>query len=314
MYVGFDIGGTNVKYGVLNAQGEILEKGIIPTKLELEGLLTELTEIASAYQQKHEIEGIGVSAPGIVQKNGLMLTGGAIQALYGVNLKEELETRTGLPVAVENDANAAAIAEHWIGNAIGIDNYLCVVLGTGVGGGIIINGQVYRGAHGMAGEFGYMMTHDLDLSQNIEETSLNWTSAVVGGLYRQYNRAMKQVDPDFVSVHDANVIMTLAREHDEIAERVMNQFYQDIAVGMINLIGCFDPEVILIGGGISANQEFMEKLTATIDDLEAKHASINFLKGKTIAPVKPAKLRNDAGLIGAVYQVKQQMQKVNLTV
>ncbi len=309
MYVGIDIGGTNIKYGILNDLGEITEKGLISTKHNKKELILDLVTIIKAYQQHYIVEGVGISAPGIIEKNGFMLTGGAIKELYGVNLQEEIQKKTKLPVKVENDANAAAIAESWIGNAVGIDNYLCVVLGTGVGGGIVINGEVYRGAHGMAGEFGYMMTHALDLSQNIEEASLNWNSAVIGGLCRQYNQALFAKNPNADPCYNANKIMELAAAQDPTAKKTMTQYYQDVAVGMINLIGAFDPAVLLIGGGISDNDLFMFQLKETIDDLETRHESIAYLKGKTIAPIKPAKLKNDAGLIGAVYQVKKSLEK-----
>lgn len=309
MYVGFDIGGTNIKYGVLDEKGKIIEKAMIETKRKKEEILQELTGIVQCYKKGHEIEGIGISAPGVIQKDGFMTTAGAIHSLYEINLKEEMERRTGLPTAVENDANAAAIAEKWIGNAQELDNYLCIVLGTGVGGGIVINGQVYRGAHGMAGEFGYMMIDDLPASGNIEAVSLNWRGAVVGGLYPQYNKAQRKQDPKAVAVKDAKIIMERAKAGEAIAAAVLDRYYQDLAVGMVNLIGSFDPEVILIGGGISANEEFMQQLVDKIDLLEERHESIRFLKDKTIGKIQPAKLRNDAGMIGAVYQVKQLLER-----
>ncbi|MBL1224084.1 ROK family protein [Enterococcus sp. BWR-S5] len=309
MYVGFDIGGTNIKYGVLDETGQIIEQAMTETKRRKEDILQELTEIVQHYKKAYEIEGVGISAPGVIQKNGFMTTAGAIHSLYEINLKEEMEKRTGLPTAVENDANAAAIAEKWIGNAQELDDYLCIVLGTGVGGGIVLNGQVYRGAHGMAGEFGYMMIDELPPSGNIEAVSLNWRGAVVGGLYPQYNKALRKEEPKAVAVKDARVIMERAKAGEAVAVAVLDRYYQDLAVGMINLIGSFDPEMILIGGGISANEEFMQQLIEKIDLLEERHESIRFLKDKTIGKIQPAKLRNDAGMIGAVYQVKQLLEK-----
>ncbi|WP_321384426.1 ROK family protein [uncultured Enterococcus sp.] len=309
MYVGFDIGGTNIKYGVLDETGQIIEQAMTETKRRKEDILQELTAIVQRYKKTYEIEGVGISAPGVIQKNGFMTTAGAIHSLYEINLKEEMEKLTGLPTAVENDANAAAIAEKWIGNAQELDDYLCIVLGTGVGGGIVLNGQVYRGAHGMAGEFGYMMIDELPASGNIEAVSLNWRGAVVGGLYPQYNKALRKEEPKAVAVKDARVIMERAKAGEAIAVAVLDRYYQDLAVGMINLIGSFDPEMILIGGGISANEEFMQQLIEKIDLLEERHESIRFLKDKTIGKIQPAKLRNDAGMIGAVYQVKQLLEK-----
>ncbi|MGX6978069.1 ROK family protein [Vagococcus elongatus] len=306
MYIGFDIGGTSIKYGVLNEQGEIIEKAMISTNHEKESLLQDLANITKKYQQQYpDIKGIGVSAPGIIQKDGFMTTAGAIRPLYETNLKEEIEQRTGLPTAVENDANAAAIAEKWLGAAQGIDNYLCMVLGTGVGGGIVINGEVYRGAHGMAGEFGYMMINELPTAGNIEHSSLNLRGAVVGGLSRLYNAARKKEHPETEETLGAKEIFQRAEDGEPLAGQILARYYEELASGLLSLLSAFDPEVILIGGGISANEVFMTGLQEKTLELAKRHGSISFLLGKTIGEIKQAKLKNDAGMIGAVYLVKQ---------
>lgn len=305
MYVGFDIGGTTVKYGVLDEKGNILEKGSIETKYEPDIFYASLLKIIEEAQADYQIKGIGISAPGIVQKDGFMLTAGAIRPLYGENFKQRLEELTGLPVTVENDANAVAIAEKWIGNATDMENYLCLVLGTGVGGGIVINEKVYRGSHGMAGEFGWMMIDKLPETGDLEAVSINKRAAIVGGLVRLYNEALQKNEDTFNPVSDAREIFTLAENGDELATTITKQFYVDLSVGLVNLISCFDPEAILIGGGVSANEHFHRELQKTLTEVEKNHESINYLRGKTIAPVIPTKLKNDAGLIGAVYQIHQ---------
>ncbi|MGM0126073.1 hypothetical protein IGI37_003474 [Enterococcus sp. AZ194] len=310
MYVGFDIGGTNVKYGVLDETGSILEKEMIPTNYDLTAFVEELCEIViNAKASYKEIKGIGISAPGIIQKDGFMLTAGAIKPFYGANIKQELEEKLGLPVSIENDANAAAIAERWIGNAQGIDNYLCIVLGTGIGGGIIINGEVFRGSHGMAGEFGWSLIDKIPETGDIEEVSLNKRAATVGGLCYQYNLAQKKKDTNATDIWDAKEIMKREAEGEELACEILTNFFTDLSVGLLNLISCFDPEVILIGGGISSNEQFNRRLQQRLSELTARHESINYLKDKTIAAVKPAKLQNDAGMIGAVYQIHQQVRQ-----
>lgn len=305
MYIGIDIGGTAIKYGLVDAQGTVTEIDKCKTDHSLSGLLERISSITKNFQEKYEIEGIGISAPGIVQSDGFMTTGGAIQELYGVDFKNKMEEAVQLPVFVENDANAAAVAEHWIGNAQGIANYICMVIGTGMGGGIIINNEIYRGAHGMAGEFGWMVTRNFPEMAVIEEASLNKTASVIGGICNQYN----QLRPEDEPIYSAEAIMKLAAENDETATKVMADFYQNLSIGLMNLISCFDPEVVLIGGGISENPEFMEKLTAKLKESEENHGSISFLMGKTIAEVKPVKLKNSAGLVGAVYQLRKQLAK-----
>lgn len=111
MYIGIDIGGTNIKYGVIDNDGEIIEKSITPTKHNREYIVEKILAITNEYTQRFQIEGVGISVPGIVDE-GYLLTGGAIKELYGFHLQEAIEQGTGLPTIVENDANAVAIAEN----------------------------------------------------------------------------------------------------------------------------------------------------------------------------------------------------------
>lgn len=310
MYVGFDIGGTTVKYGVLDEAGNILEKSAIPTNYQLVDFLVELDTIVKDAQKRYEkIEGIGISAPGIIQEDGYMLTAGAIRPFYGANIKIELERLTGLPVSVENDANAAVIAEHWIGNAQGLENYLCIVLGTGIGGGIVLNGEVFRGAHGMAGEFGWSIIDHLPAEADIEEVSWNKRAATVGGLCYQYNLSQKKLAAAAPMILDAREIFQREAEGEVLAINIVEQFLTDLSVGMLNLISSFDPELILFGGGISSNEEFNQRFQKRLEEVMNRHESIHYLKNKTIAAVRPAKLQNDAGMIGAVYQIHRQVTK-----
>lgn len=308
-YIGIDVGGTTIKYGLVDHAGQIQAQGAVPTPLNKNDFLEQLTKIVTDYQaQATDLAGIGISMPGIIKNNGFLVTAGAVRSMIGVNLKAEMEQRTNLPTNVENDANAAAIAEHWLGAAQGIENYLCLVLGTGFGGGAIINNQLYRGAHGMAGEFGWMLTHDLDFTRDLEDASLNKSSAIVGGLCHTYTLAKQQLDPEFERVIDARVIFQVAAAGEKLAQMTLDKFYYDLATGILNLIVCYDPEVVLIGGGISANPTFIHDLNAALTDLELRHVSVSEVKDQTIAQIKPAKLMNNAGIIGAVYQAMQRQE------
>lgn len=311
MYVGIDIGGIQIKYGLVDETAQVFEKGAVDTPKEKEAFLTQVATIIQTYQDQHtDIEGVGISAPGVIQKDGMMTTAGAIRSLYGTNLKEEIEARTGLSAVIENDANAAAIAEKWVGNARDFDTYLCIVLGTGVGGGIVINGEVFRGARGMAGEFGWAIINELPEEGNVEFASLNLRSAVIGGLCRLYNEALKETQPEATPTWDAREIFQRYSENDPIAHKVVTRFYQDLAIGLMNLISQFDPEAILIGGGISANEQFIEGLQEAMNTLESRHESITFIKQYGWAPILPTKLKNDAGIIGAVYPLYKKSQKL----
>ena len=145
-YVGFDIGGTTVKYGLVNETGEILEKGsFVTTPNDGEQLIANMAKQVAAYQEKYAILSVGVSVPGIVRKDGYMINAGAVTSFFAINLKTVCEAAFQLPVIVQNDANCVALAEQWIGNAQGVENYIVISLGTAVGCGIVINNAIYQG-------------------------------------------------------------------------------------------------------------------------------------------------------------------------
>lgn len=297
-FVGIDIGGTTIKHGLVDENGTILQKGSVKTGIVGSEILENIRKIVEQYQEEQPITSIGVSAPGIVQQNGFMTTGGAIRDFYGINLKEEIEKLTGTTTTIENDANAAAYAEKWKGNAQGLHNYLCMVVGTGIGGGIIINDQIYRGGHGMAGELGMMSVMDRHFEEDIERDTMSFTAATVGGLLRFYNE-----HHNGEKLEDARVIYDLASKQDYLALESLDFFYTALARGIMNLIVALDPEKILIGGGISANEQFINGLNQKIAELKQIN---NDLKDLTFPPVEAAELRNDAGIIGATYRALQE--------
>lgn len=308
MYIGIDIGGTFIKHAIVDSEGVIIEKSSIPTSHEKEQLMTSLVDLIKNYQRLYPtVLGVGISAPGVIQSDGTMTTAGSIKSIYGINLKKEIEQQCSIITNIENDANAAAIAEKWIGNAQELDNYICLVLGTGIGGGTVINGELFQGSHGMAGEFGWMIQRDISNKGNIETASFNQRASVVGGLCHQYQLELERNGKSEI-VSDAREIFDKARDKDPIALKVLSTFYQDLSIGLINLISSFDPQAILIGGAISSNHHFIENLNLELTSLIERHESLNYIKDNGIAKIIPTKLLNDAGLIGAVYQVHKLVQ------
>jgi predicted NBD/HSP70 family sugar kinase len=302
-WIGIDIGGTTLKYGLVDQAGRVSQKRQVPTPKTHELLLEQLTQIIMDFQKLQVIQGVGISAPGVIQADGTMMTAGALSDSYGRNLISDLQINIDLPIYVENDANAATIAEQWLGNAQGKKNYLFLVLGTGVGGGIVINEQVFRGAHGMAGEFGWMMIDQLPQVGNLETASVNEKASVIGGICEKYTQATTQ------TITDARIVFEKAESGDQIAQRVLGDFYRNLSVTLLNLISCFDPEIVIIGGAISANQKFMKDLQVEIRKVAEKHEAIKAALKHFDVPLVAAKLQNDAGLIGAVYQVKSKIEK-----
>lgn len=295
-YIGIDIGGTSIKYGLVSAAGKILSQASLPTATKQEEVLTNLAQIVLDYQKDgYDLAGVGLSMPGVVEANGMLTTAGAVKCLTGVNLQNELEKRTGVPTTIENDANAAAIAEQWLGAAQGVHNYLSLVLGTGVGGALVINDQIYRGAHARSGEFGWMLLDEQH--DELEDGSLNFQGATVIGLLRIYN-IKAQTD-----LTDAREIFTRASNGELVAKHVLTTYFRRLAQGILNLVVCFDPAQVIVGGGISVNPAFRSGLKEAYTELQAEHSSVRDL---TLPDIVPAQLGNNAGMIGAVYRRMQE--------
>lgn len=311
MYLSFDVGGTFIKYGVVDDEGTIIEKSKVATPQEENAFVATLTELSVAYKEKYPIEGIGLSVCGVPDENGVVVNFGALTHLYGLPLQARLSTLTGLSVAVENDANAAAIAEKWLGGAQTMKNYLVIALGTGVGGGIVINNEIYRGAHGTAGEFGWALTNGITPVGELEEVSQNFKSAAVLGLLNNYNKAQNSVTHgDFTELSEAKEVVDLVEAGDVTASIIFDEFLTNLTLNLMNLTSFFDPEAILIGGGISANEYFMDKLQEKWTLLISRHFALNRMRTQNRLPViRQAALRNDAGLLGAAFTIKSKIRK-----
>lgn len=299
-YVGIDIGGTNIKYGLLDEKGNILHKDKIKTSSEGVEIIKNIKIIVENYKEAHDIRAVGISAPGIVEESGFMTTGGAIFDFYGVHLKNILEKELGLHVAVENDANSAALAEKWLGAGRNYKNYFTAVVGTGIGGAVMINNDIYRGAHATAGEFGFMINAPI-LNGDTRLSSVSLTSSVQSGLVQRYldgsDATMPQQDLD------GEDIFQLAEAGDLRAKNVIDAFYDHLAIGIYNVLVSLDPEVVLVGGGISANQSFIQELNRRVQGLQAGHRD---MKNMTLAKIVPCHFLNDAGIVGASYKAMKE--------
>ncbi|MDR0297722.1 MAG: ROK family protein [Streptococcaceae bacterium] len=301
----FDIGGTRIKHGAVADDGTILAQDSLLTPLsDVTEFLSALTEIVTAYKTTFpELSAVGISAPGLVSADGVMTTFGKLYNYYGLPLAENLSDTTKLPVFVENDANCAAIAEHWLGAARAVDNYLVVTLGTAVGGGIISGGKIFRGAHGMAGEFGSMLTHGLTRVGELEDVSQQYHSSAINGLLRRYNDAQKSVSHGkAVPLTEAYDVIARVKAEENLAEDVFDTYLDDVCLGLMNLTALFDPKLILIGGGISSSEAFLVALKYRFERLVSRHFGLNSMKENGILPrLAACQLRNDAGLLGAAY-------------
>lgn len=300
---GVDVGGTSVKMGLFDIEGNVLEKWEIPTRTENCGEKI-LSDIAASIQEKmgqksiakEDVAGVGIGVPGPVEKNGIVHR--AVNLGWEeMNMKEELtKLLGGMRVEGGNDANVAALGEMWKGGGQGHKNLVAVTLGTGVGGGIIINGEIMTGATGAGGEIGHIHVEDNEKEACgcgnygcLEE----YASAT--GITRLANRALQASDKDSVlrkGEVTAKAVFDAVKAGDELAIEVAKQFGEYLGKGLGVIAGIINPEIFVIGGGVSKAGEVLFEYIKPSFERTAFHGSKNVIFAL-------ATLGNDAGIYGA---------------
>jgi predicted NBD/HSP70 family sugar kinase len=284
-YLAIDIGGTFIKFGTVDVNGKIQNEGKLKTSKNIEDLLAVIEELSASLPDS---KGIAISAPGAVSDNGVIYGSSALPYLHGPNIKHLVSEKTGKRVYMENDANCAGYAEVWKGSAKGKKDVLVMVIGTGIGGAVIKDGRIHKGANLHGGEFGYML-----LSVDVQNSDDIWSRvASTKALVRRVAEA-KKLDANSLS---GEQIFKMAEEGDEDCINGLDQFYHLLAVGIYNLQYIYDPEVILIGGGISAREDLIDKINGKLDCIME---SINLAKIKP--NIDACHFRQNANLLGAVY-------------
>lgn len=302
-YIAVDVGGTNVKYSLMNEEAEIIEKGEFPTPYDegLEGLVNGLEKVYQKYVGR-KIEALVMSAPGKIDSGtGYFYTSGALHYIDGINLGDVLKDRIPVPFAVENDAKAAALAEVWKGALKGIANACVIVLGTGIGGAIVIDGKLYRGHTFAAGEFS-------GIPGNLKPFPMDFRYAWacsngVGCLVRLYAEKIG-VDADTLN---GRILFDAANNGDENACSAIDEYTKTLASGIMNLQFILDVERIAIGGGISRQPLLMKYLNANLHAYYDEPASKYGLPA-TLPEVVPCTYGNDANMIGALYHYLYELK------
>lgn len=316
MYLVFDVGATFVKYAWMTEAGEIQEKGKIPTKSRpgdtVEDFLDSLTAIYHQYREKGNVEGIAMGLPGQVDvENGIVYGGGGLRYMNNVPLQALLSERCDhVRVSLENDGKCAALAEVWLGNASDCKDACVLVFGTGIGGGIIIDRKVHHGSRMMAGEVSFMIenmtradlstivrTEEASMEECLENMKYMWSAqAATGGLCYKVARERNMSWEDVTG----EKIYQWAKDGDEAAREALEEVYFSIAKQCCNLYVTLDPDVILIGGGISAEPEFTAGIKRYVEQLKGITQIYDGLR------IDVCKFRNDSNLLGALYNFKQK--------
>ena len=290
-YICIDIGGTSIKYGVLSEKGEIFIDGTVSTKVtekenfRLSDVKKLIRNILDEYRN-YEIKGICISTAGVVnpEKGEIAYAGPTIPKYTGTKIKEELEKEFSISCEVENDVNCAGLGEYWKGAGKGSKSMVCLTIGTGIGGSVILDGKLLNGIGYTAGEIGYMDVNGSYI-QNI--ASSRYLVEKV-----QKEKVEKEGITDAITGVD---IFELAKKGDEICIAGINEIISNLAVGVRNIIYLLNPEVIVIGGGITAQKEYLEeKIRKEVND-----GMISDMFRKT--RIELAQQGNQAGLLGALY-------------
>lgn len=285
----FDIGGTAVKHGLWE-NGRLTNVASFPTPKNYAALLEKFHHTIQQYNQP--VEGVAISSPGAVDVVKRQILGiSAVEYLHHRPIFDELESFLKLPVAIENDANCAGIAEVELGAGRNAQNMVFVVLGTGVGGAIFIQRQLYKGSNLFGGEFGLMKSLDT------QTFSKNGTLVKAANFYTE--QTSKKVE--------GKDLFLLSKAGDSLATDYLNDMYQRIANNLYNIQVTLDPELIILGGGVSRQTELAQEIASRLKKLLEEE-----LVEEIMPQIRCCEFQNDANLIGAALNFERTIgQKEN---
>lgn len=304
---GVDVGGTTIKIGFFEKTGNLIEKWEIPTDTTDSGkcILNDIAVSIKSYIKKNQIEesdviGIGVGVPGPVT-NGSKVSRCVNLGWTDVNVVSELSALTGLHVKVANDANIAALGEMWQGGAKGSRNVVVITLGTGVGGGIIVDGKVVEGFHGAGGEFGHLVVNRYEKEQcNCGNYGCLEQYVSATGVVRMTNKYLKENKKDTylrrIDNLSAKDIFDAAKLGDEAALNIVSEFGYILGSTLAKIATVVDPEVFVFGGGVSKAGSII------VDNVKKAYISEVLFACKD-ARFALATLGNDAGIYGGMRLV-----------
>ena len=308
MRIGVDLGGTNIAVGLVDEEGRIVATGSRPTKPErgYEAVAKDIAEIALELINRtntdiKEIKSMGIGVPGVADsEKGIVIR--AVNLFWTkVPLAKEIRKYIDLPIYMDNDANVAALAEAVFGAGRGSKSSVTITLGTGVGAGFVLDGKIYKGAHHFAPEIGHIVIGNNGVRCNCGKVGCLETYASATALIREGKKAAKK-DPNSLILKFANGdienitaknVIDAAKQYDEEAIKIFNDYVKYLAIGIVNVINMLDPEVIILGGGVANAGDFL------IKPLKKEVAENILFKDLPYADIRKAELGNDAGIIGA---------------
>ncbi|MCQ4081568.1 ROK family glucokinase [Streptomyces sp. RB6PN25] len=308
--IGVDIGGTKIAAGVVDEEGTILDTSKVPTPETPEGVIDAIADAVQSVSAGYDVHAVGIGAAGYVDnKRATVLFAPNINWRHEA-LKDKVEQRVGLPVVVENDANAAAWGEYRFGAGQGHDDVVCITLGTGLGGGIIIGGKLHRGRFGVAGEFGHIRVVPDGLLCGCGSQGC-WEQYASGRALVRYARQRAAATPENAKILlglgdgtpaaiEGKHISEAARAGDPVAIDSFRELARWAGAGLADLASLFDPSAFIVGGGVSDEGDLV------LDPIRKSFR--RWLVGNQWRPhaqVLAAQLGSKAGLVGAADLARQ---------
>lgn len=311
MLVGIDLGGTTIKAGLVDWEGRILIQSSIDTKvgrdysLIIQDMIDQIEKLLMDYGGCiGDIESIGIGAPGLMNyKSGYVIYCTNLfwnNVPLGVLLKEYFQK----PVYIENDATVAGLAESLFGSTKNVPNSVFLTIGTGIGGGIIINNKIYSGSHFAGSEIGHMIIGDNFYRCNCGnigclETFASATAMIKYAIHRLEKDKMKSKILDKAEGKtekiNAKIIFDAAKEGDQLGKETVDRMIKYLSIGIINVCNILDPDIIAIGGGVSKAGDYL------IDRLKTEVGKMFFTPNIKYGDIVLAQLGNEAGILGAAF-------------
>lgn len=307
VYIGIDLGGTNIAVGVVSEAGSILAEAGCKTLASrpYQVIVKDMADLVrrvllKARVSEDEVQSIGIGIPGVVDDQGIVFNCTNL-GWVNVPLRAEMQKYINKPVFIDNDANCAALAESVAGVSVGCKSSVFITLGTGVGGGIIVNGKLWSGGHGRAGEIGHMCLVPDGVPctcgrNGCVERYCSGTALIRTAKQECYNygdNAILQKADGNIDKVNAKMVIDAAKEGDVSALRVFNTFARYLALTISNITWFFDPEMIVLGGGLSHAGQFL------LDSILPLIPPRQMFEKLPLPRVELAVLGNEAGVIGA---------------
>lgn len=314
--VGVDVGGTSVRASVVDSHGVVLETVRVPTPDSTPSLNSAITDSVRELVDRHPVEGVGLAVAGFVSEDRRIVRFAPHLAWRHVAVADRIAERLGLPVVLEHDANAAAIAEHRFGAARGAKVAALVALGTGIGGALVVDGEVYRGAHGVAPELGHLRLVPDGRAcpcgkRGCWERYCSGTALANTALELLRDSpatstplaAQAAVDPDSVTGHG---VARAAEEGDPTALRAVSELGRWLGEGLALVADVYDPDIVVVAGGVAGSAELF------LGQARQHYAeAVTGAGHRPLARIRVATFGDDAGMVGAAELAREHVRSTS---